>query len=282
MDLQNFVKQKEYLICVDSDGCAMDTMDIKHKKCFGPCLVAEWGLEQWGKEILHRWNVINLYSETRGINRFKGLLMMLQEVNNTYKPIEGLTDLERWVNTTREFSNASLQKEIEKTQSVCLQKALHWSVELNHGIDGLRDEEKQPFVAVKETLALLHSVADIAIVSSANGKAVVDEWNKYGLAEHVDIMLTQEMGDKTSCIRQMRGKGYQTENTLMVGDAVGDWNAAETNGVLFFPILVGNEEQSWQRLQTEALPQLLNGTYRGDYQQALLKEFYDNFHKNDM
>jgi phosphoglycolate phosphatase-like HAD superfamily hydrolase len=80
----------------------------------------------------------------------------------------------------------------------------------------------------------------------------------------------------------MRGKGYQTENTLMVGDAVGDWNAAETNGVLFFPILVGQEEQSWQRLQTEALPHLLNGTYRGDYQKTLLKEFYDNFHRTDV
>lgn len=32
--LENFQKAKEYLICVDSDGCAMDTMDIKHIRCF--------------------------------------------------------------------------------------------------------------------------------------------------------------------------------------------------------------------------------------------------------
>ena len=30
VNLENFEKKKEYLICVDSDGCAMDTMDIKH------------------------------------------------------------------------------------------------------------------------------------------------------------------------------------------------------------------------------------------------------------
>ena len=40
-----FARQHDYLICVDSDGCAVDTMDIKHKRCFGPCMVAEWGLE---------------------------------------------------------------------------------------------------------------------------------------------------------------------------------------------------------------------------------------------
>ena len=32
--LDEFVKKKRYLICVDSDGCAMDTMDVKHIRCF--------------------------------------------------------------------------------------------------------------------------------------------------------------------------------------------------------------------------------------------------------
>ena len=34
--LSEFLKTQDYLVCVDSDGCAMDTMDIKHFKCFGP------------------------------------------------------------------------------------------------------------------------------------------------------------------------------------------------------------------------------------------------------
>ena len=72
-DLDNFKKTKEFLVCVDSDGCAMDTMDIKHIRCFGPVMVEQWGLQKWKKQILERWNEINLYSMTRGINRFKGL-----------------------------------------------------------------------------------------------------------------------------------------------------------------------------------------------------------------
>ena len=48
-DLQHFVKNRVYLVCVDSDGCAMDTMDIKHFRCFGPCMVEEWGLEEWAQ-----------------------------------------------------------------------------------------------------------------------------------------------------------------------------------------------------------------------------------------
>ena len=59
-ELNIFQKQKDFLVCVDSDGCAMDTMDIKHFRCFGPCMVEEWGLEAWEKPILDRWNEINL------------------------------------------------------------------------------------------------------------------------------------------------------------------------------------------------------------------------------
>ena len=95
-DLQHFVKTREYLVCVDSDGCAMDTMDIKHFRCFGPCMVEEWGLEEWAQPILARWNEINLYTMTRGVNRFKGLAMALDEINAQYTAIEGLDELKAW------------------------------------------------------------------------------------------------------------------------------------------------------------------------------------------
>ena len=49
-----FVPGHQFLICVDSDGCAMDTMDIKHIRCFGPCMVKEWGLEEWAQPVLSR------------------------------------------------------------------------------------------------------------------------------------------------------------------------------------------------------------------------------------
>ena len=64
--LDEFTKEHEYLICVDSDGCAMDTMNCKHLQCFGPCMVAEFGLDARRAEWLARWNEINLYSMTRG------------------------------------------------------------------------------------------------------------------------------------------------------------------------------------------------------------------------
>lgn len=71
----------------------MDTMNIKHIRCFGPCMVQEWGLEQWEEAILNRWNDINLFTATRGINRFKGLAMALGEIHAQYTPIDGIETL---------------------------------------------------------------------------------------------------------------------------------------------------------------------------------------------
>ncbi|EGS9998966.1 HAD family hydrolase [Clostridium perfringens] len=277
--LDNFNKQKDFLICIDSDGCAIDTMDIKHIKCFGPCMVTEWNLEEWKEPILERWNEVNLYTLTRGINRFKGLAVALIEINEKYITIEGLDEFVRWTEETKELSNESLEVEIEKTNNICLKKALEWSKSVNKSIDLLSDDEKCPFEGVKEAIILAKKVADIAIVSSANEKAVLDEWNKHGLLENVDIVLTQNIGSKSYCINKLIAKGYSRNNVLMVGDALGDLKAAEENEALYYPIMVRKEKESWIRFSKEALERFTSNSYYGEYQEKVIAEFKANLSK---
>lgn len=276
MNLKNYEKKKEFLICVDSDGCAMDTMDIKHIRCFGPCMVEEWGLEQWKEPILARWNEINLYTMTRGINRFKGLAKMLREVHETYMEIEDLPVLEKWVEESSELSNQALADAIREKESIVLKKALSWSVKVNEKINDLPFDVKKPFAGVKEALAAAHEKADIAIVSSANLQAVEEEWELYGLLKHVDILLAQDTGSKAFCIGELVRKGYDVRNVLMTGDAPGDYEAASKNGVFFYPILVRHENESWEEFQNEGALRLFDGSYEGDYQEKKIAEFMDN------
>lgn len=276
MTLENYKKKKDFLICVDSDGCAMDTMDIKHIRCFGPCMVEEWGLEEWGEEILARWNHINLYTMTRGINRFKGLAMTLLEINEKYTKIEDVEVLAKWVEESNELSNNALTRVMENNDSIALKKALSWSNKVNAGINEIPFEEKTPFEGVKESLAFAHEVADVAIVSSANLQAVVEEWELYGLLDHVDIILSQNVGSKAYCIQEMLKKGYDKDKVMMTGDALGDYDAAKKNGVFYYPILVRHEKESWAEFQETAVNQLLNGKYEGEYQEAKIQEFLNN------
>ena len=247
-DLQHFVKNREYLVCVDSDGCAMDTMDIKHFRCFGPCMVEEWGLEEWAQPILARWNEINLYTMTRGVNRFKGLAMALDEINAQYTAIEGLDELKAWAASAPELSNGALEKALPAAQGPCLAKALSWSKKVNAAINALPESEKKPFDGAAAGLAAAHAAADVAVVSSANREAVEEEWARCGLLGSVDVLCCQDAGSKAACIAQLKAKGYAPDHILMVGDAPGDKAAAEKNGVWFYPILVRHEAESWAEL----------------------------------
>ncbi|MGF6990273.1 phosphoglycolate phosphatase-like HAD superfamily hydrolase [Lachnospiraceae bacterium PM6-15] len=268
---------KEYLICVDSDGCAMDTMTIKHVRCFGPDIVEIFGLEEWTKPILTRWNDINLYTRKRGINRFQGLVQMLTEVDETYLKIPGLEILADWVNHTTAYSEANLKIAIEATkENEILRKALTWSQKVNININKIPDEEKIEFTGVKEALEKIKTVADLAIVSSANREAMEEEWVGCSLMQYVDCAMAQDAGTKADCIRKMIEKGYDKSNIVMIGDALGDYRAAQDAEVSFYPILAGKEEQSWKRFSNQVLAEIISKKYTKERQKEELDLFYGN------
>ena len=261
----SFVRKHDYLVCVDSDGCVMDTMNCKHFHCFGPCMVAEWGLEAWKEEILDRWNVINLFSMTRGINRFKGLAMALKEIDGRYKKITGVDFLVEWADNAPALSNDAVAKAAadatDADAKLVFEKALSWSKAVNTAIVALDESLKVPYAGAKEGLAAAHSFADVAMVSSANRDAVEEEWGKFGLLEHTDIVLAQDVGSKAACIAAMLKFGYDPSKVVMVGDAPGDCDAAEKNGVHYYPILVNREKESWEEAVAVAFGKLRSGEY---------------------
>lgn len=241
--LHEFVRRKPFLLCVDSDGCAMDTMNIKHFRCFGPCFADEWGLGAGRDAALKRWNEINLFSMTRGINRFLGLAHILTEL---FPDDQNVTAFFRWANNSKELSERAV--EAHAAENPVFSKALAWSRAVNKAIGELTDEEKTAFRGVKEVLEEAHKSFDIAVVSSANYAAVEEEWRRSGLLPHVDVLTTQQDGSKAHCISELLKKGYAPQSAVMCGDAPGDEKAANENGVFFYPILVRNEEASWAQL----------------------------------
>lgn len=267
-----YEKTQDFLVCVDSDGCAMDTMEIKHRECFAPEMIKTWNLQENEEYILNLWYDLNLYTQTRGINRFKGLAETFKIISEKGIEIEDLDSLLNWVDTTNELSNRSLKNEIEKTDSKSLRMALEWSLNVNEAIENLPKGD-EPFENVKEGLEALSKIVDISVVSSANGEALNDEWNRNELVPYLRALLGQEAGTKQYCIAELKKKGYDTEKILMVGDAPGDLQAAKNNDVKFYPILVNKEGFSWERLVNEAVPKLMNGEFDEIYQNQLIEEF---------
>ena len=271
-----YERRHDYLICIDSDGCAMNTMEIKHRKSLAPCMVYEWDLGEYRDAIMRRWREISLYSMDRGINRFEALAKILVDVNENYKRVEDLDSLLNWVKTAKELSTDSLRAEVERTGSPVLKKALDWSELVNGSLKMMSEKNKKPFDGVREALEDAKQFADIVIVTAANRTEILDEWGYYDLLKYVNLVLTQENGSKEFCIGKLLEYGYPKDHVVMIGDSPIDQRAAEAEGVFFYPIMVWKEKESWEEFREQALDRLQQGTFAGAYQEEVEKEFVQN------
>jgi phosphoglycolate phosphatase-like HAD superfamily hydrolase len=276
--LRNFQKCHEFFIGIDSDGCAFDTMEVKHKECFIPNIIKHYNLAAVSKYAREAAEFVNLYSKWRGINRFPALVMTFDllyerpEVLRRHLKLPDVMGLRRWVERETKLSNPSLKAEAEATGDPDLAQALQWSEAVNRTI-GEIVHDVPPFPFVRESLESMQGTADVIVVSATPGEALEREWEEHGLKSHVALIAGQELGSKKDHLALAAVGRYEPHKILMVGDAPGDQKAAQDNGVLFYPIDPGREDESWQRFFEEALPRFLNENFAGSYMQDQIARF---------
>ena len=272
-----FKKNSDFLVGVDSDGCAFDTMELKHKECFIPNIIHHWGLKGVSKYAREAAEFVNLYSKTRGVNRFPALIEVFRllqrrpEVIARGVKIEIPEVLVEWMNKETKLGNVALADYVEKTGDPLMKKTLAWSIEVNETIDRIVGEGVPPFPMVRESLEKLQGRADALVVSATPQAALEKEWENQGLAKFVQGICGQEFGTKKESLAF--AKLYPKNHALMIGDAPGDYKSALANDALFFPINPGDEEASWKRFYEEGVDKFLSEEFAGDYQQELLDDF---------
>jgi phosphoglycolate phosphatase-like HAD superfamily hydrolase len=276
--LRDFMPRNEFFIGIDSDGCVFDTMEVKHKECFVPNMIRYYRLAAISKYARETFEWLNLYSKWRGTNRFPGLVLTIDhlaerpEVLRRRPRLPALTGLRRWVERETRLGNPALKAEVAAKGDPDLALALEWSLAVNRSIEEIV-KEVPPFPFVRESLEHMAGKADVMVVSATPGEALEREWDEHGLKDRVALIAGQECGSKNEHLALTAVGRYEPAKILMVGDAPGDWAAAKANGVLFYPIDPGFEDESWQRFFEEALPRFFAGTYAGDYMSTQLARF---------
>ena len=280
-ELKELQPKHDYLVAIDSDGCAFDSMEIKHKECFIPNTVKHWNLQAVSKYARAAAEFVNLYSKWRGINRFPALIMVFDllkewpDVQKRNAEIPLAQPVRDWIERETKLGNPTLKIEVEKTCDPILVQALIWSEAVNatiadivHGVP--------PFPFVKESLEKISQVADVIVCSATPGEALGREWEEHDIAKYTRVIAGQEMGSKKEHIHLASNGKYPQDRVLMIGDAPGDMKAARANKAKFYPINPGHEEKSWERFYNEVADAFLSGKYNADYEAELIEEF-DSF-----
>ena len=269
----------EFFIGIDSDGCAFDTMEVKHKECFIPEIIKVWGLQPVSKYAREAAEFVNLYSKWRGINRWPALTMVLDllaerpEVEARGVEIPQAPRLREFIkNDDYPKSNDGLAAYMAEHPDPELDRAMAWTTGVNDAVADMV-HGVPPFPWVRESLAALADTADLIVVSATPVEALTREWHEHDIARYVRVIAGQEMGKKALHLKLAAAGSYPADRILMIGDAPGDMKAARANGALFFPVNPGHEEASWRRFHDEAMQRFFDGTYRGDYESALIAEF---------
>jgi phosphoglycolate phosphatase-like HAD superfamily hydrolase len=272
----DFTKKCDFLVGIDSDGCAFDTMEVKHKECFIPNTINSYNLQGVSKYAREAAEFVNLYSKSRGINRFPALIETLEllrdrpEVQARGVMVEVPAALVDWTKKETKLANPALKKAVEASGDSALKQALAWSEAVNETVERFV-RNVPPFPFVRKCLHKLHGRADMLVISATPNEALKREWAEHDIDGFVAAICGQEVGTKTESLAV--AAQYAQDHALMIGDAPGDHSAAKANNALFYPINPGDEERSWERLFEEGIDRFLSGTFAGVYQQKLLDEF---------
>ncbi len=203
--LYDFEPQHRFFVGIDSDGCVFNSMEVKHNDCFSVNLVKYFGLAAISRQVHQVWDFVNLYSKTRGTNRFKAILLacdLLREmpiVRNMGVQVPELRYLREWSETETKLGNPALQNAIDTATGERreeLDRVMQWSLGVNDSVAEIV-YNLPPFPGVRETLDRLQGNADVIVVSATPDEALQREWAEHGVDAYVALIAGQEMGTKT-------------------------------------------------------------------------------------
>lgn len=277
-DLRDFIPSHSYFIGIDSDGCVFDSMEVKQKQFFIPNALKHFDLYSIEIPLSETWEFVNLYSINRGGNRFISIIKVFEllkenpSVKKSGCQLPDMTSLKKWIKTETRLGNSTLRKYFESNHEPDLEKIVNWTEAVNEDIT-LNLKNIPPFPNAVEAIKKASSRADLGVVSQTPLEALEREWEENKLRKYVSIVAAQEHGTKSEHLSLTAKGKYPDNRILMIGDAKGDLESAKNNGVLFFPIIPGRENDSWGKFNNEGFDRFINSTYTIEYEEDLIKEF---------
>ena len=198
--------------------------------------------------------------------------MLFEELKNKGIDVGDFSAFENYIKSCKNYSNTTLKEYMKGNPDLFLDKVYEWSTLGDKLFFGAANG-MPPFKWVKESLSKVCKYANVTVVSSASAKGLTEDWNAGGIAEYTYEIMGQENGTKKQQLKKAVGDNYAGGCVLMIGDAIGDYEAAKSVNALFYPIMPGKEEESWKNFLEVGSEKFFEGTFAGEYEDILLDEF---------
>lgn len=248
------------LVALDSDGTVFDSMRPKHLEAFLPAFAESFAPSQ-GPAAEAVWRFVNLESRSRGVNRYRALSQCLRllpghpsvkKADPAWKRVAASVDA--WLASEPSPSRPALER--AAVDDAILSSVLAWSVAVDRRISAM--PPARAFEGALRALPLLAGKGEVMVLTGAPEAAVRREWTEAGILGYVSEVAGQERGPKPALLA---GKAccLAGGRVLVVGDAMGDLDAARGSGAAFFPVIPGREEACWDELVEKGIERFAAG-----------------------
>ena len=228
----DFTPKHDFLVGIDSDGCAFDTMELKHKECFIPNIINHYDLQGVSKYAREAAEFVNLYSKSRGINRFPALVETLDGCRSGPKSRPAASKID---DAARRWSSGSSAKRSWATRRWKRRSRSDGRSRSEAGAGlvegGQRSRSRRwsaacrRFPFVRECLEKLQAKADMLVVSATPQRGPEARMGRArsGQVRRGDLRPGNRHEEG---IAGRRRRSIRPNHTLMIGDAPGDYKAA--------------------------------------------------------
>lgn len=250
---------KRILIVVESEGAVFDSLARRHEKAYLPAFAGcfSWGLDPSACASL--WRRLSLSSRLRGQEPLTILLSALRLLNRnapSVRRVAVMRVLEAYLAAPARdpLGLASSPKGSPE------RLILDW-ITMSDAL--LEEEGYAPgFPSACNFLTTAKSIApgaEILVYSSLPEAVALNQWEMAGLGECFLRIAGAERGDFAGYLRTALKNGYDSGPILVVGTTGLAWQAAQSVGARFFPIMPEAEEESWMYLAEEFFPAFMRG-----------------------
>ncbi|MHB9151065.1 MAG: hypothetical protein ACYC2S_00295 [Spirochaetales bacterium] len=250
---------KKILIVVESEGAVFDSLARKHENGYLPAFA---GCFSWGSDpstCASLWRALALRSKLRGQDPRLILLSALRLLNRNSPSIRRaavIRVLDLYLaNPSRDPLGFAASPSGSPERLI-----LDWMSMSN----ALLDAEGYPpeFGSAREFLRDLKTLApraELLVHSSLPEAVALNQWEMAGLGDSFLRIAGAERGNFAAYLRTALKNGYDADPILVIGTTGTAWQAAQSVGARFFPIVPGAEEQSWQNLSEVFFPAFMRG-----------------------
>lgn len=254
---------KKILLIIESEGVVFDSLSLMHQKAYIPAFSGcfSQGADPSFASML--WRRLALFSRLRGQDPLVILQAALRILNRSYPSMRRsavLRTLESFLGSSGK--DRSLLAEAQEGSPERL--LLDWM----SMAEALMEEEGyapcfENAKAFLKGLTLSAPGAELLVHSILPESLALNEWEMAELGGYFLRIAGSERGDFASYLRSALKNGYETSPMLVIGTTGQAWQAAQSVGSRFYPIIPDEEEESWRFFSEQYFPAFLRGeTYR--------------------